>query len=228
MYCAMACMAVAVMTGCGGNKPTKTIENLKAAADGESTASAKYAAFAARATADGYPAIAAMFKATSESEAIHAKNHLEILGQYNEEYDPVVAEFQVDSTAANLKVAILGETEEFEAMYPEYIKIATEEGAEGAIRSFTYANDTEKSHAAIYANALANLETPQVLPVKYYVCGTCGNTYATTAPEQCDLCKAPSSTFIIEEAVVPVYTPEETADKADRPKEGMPLDMLKN
>lgn len=46
-------------------KHDKTIADLKAAIDGESTASAKYAAFADQAAKDSLFAIEALFKATS-------------------------------------------------------------------------------------------------------------------------------------------------------------------
>ena len=66
------------MFGCAP-KPVKTIENLKAAYNGESTASAKYAAFAEKAKVEGFDTVAVMFLATSKSESIHAGNHLKVL-----------------------------------------------------------------------------------------------------------------------------------------------------
>ena len=44
---------------------TKTIENLKAAITGESTASATYAAYAAKAAQEGQPLIQNLFEAAS-------------------------------------------------------------------------------------------------------------------------------------------------------------------
>jgi hypothetical protein len=48
----MLTFAAGLIFGCAPN-PVKTIENLKAAYNGESTASAKYAAFAEKAKAEG-------------------------------------------------------------------------------------------------------------------------------------------------------------------------------
>jgi hypothetical protein len=51
-------------------KQVKSVENLKAAFNGESTASAKYAAFAEKARAEGFDTVAVMFQATSKAEAV--------------------------------------------------------------------------------------------------------------------------------------------------------------
>ena len=50
---------------------TKTIENLKAAIIGESTASATYAAYAAKAAQEGQPLIQKLFEAASKLSLIH-------------------------------------------------------------------------------------------------------------------------------------------------------------
>jgi rubrerythrin len=43
-----------------------------------------------------------------------------------------------------------------------------------ALRSFQFANDVEKVHAALYQKVLDNLGNNEV--VDYYVCKVCGNT----------------------------------------------------
>src|SRR5271169_4535821 len=57
-----------------------TEENLKAAFAGESQASQKYLAFAAKADAEGYPNIGRLFRAVAYAESTHARNHLSVLG----------------------------------------------------------------------------------------------------------------------------------------------------
>jgi rubrerythrin len=52
-----------------------TEENLKAAFAGESQASQKYLAFAAKADADGKPNAARLFRAAAFAESMHARNH---------------------------------------------------------------------------------------------------------------------------------------------------------
>lgn len=183
----------------------KTITNLKAAIDGESTASAKYAAFAQQATTDSLYAVEALFKATSQAEQIHIKNHQAVLAMLGvTDYQPTIGAFEVKTTAENLQAASAGETYEFTEMYPAFIQDAELEKVQGAVVSFNYAQDAEKKHAEIYNDVAANLATPEVLSVVYYICPKCGNAYAGTASEACELCQTGSADFLVFEATIPV------------------------
>ena len=55
----------ALALGCGARGPQKSIENLKAAIKGETTASAKYAEFAKKAKAENFDRVALLFEAAS-------------------------------------------------------------------------------------------------------------------------------------------------------------------
>lgn len=198
-------MAVALvgMVSCTP-KHDKTVANLKAAINGEATASAKYAAFAEQAAKDSLFAVEALFKATSQAEAIHVKNHQDVLASLGvTDYQPMVESFEVKSTPENLQAAIEGETYEFTTMYPGFIKDAETEKVQAALVSYNFAQDAEKGHAAIYADVLAKLSTPDVLATAYYLCPKCGNTYAGTASESCELCQTPSEQFIVFNASMP-------------------------
>ncbi len=177
----------------------KTIENLKAAFKGESTASAKYAAFAEQAKKENLPQIASMFEATSRAEAIHAANHKTVLEKLGQEMDPVKPEFTVNTTKDNLQAAIEGETYEMTKMYPDFIASAKSEEAQGAVKSFRWAMDTEKKHQLIYQNALNALNANKVetLSKVYWVCPKCGNTYDVAKPEaSCAFCSTKSDKYI--------------------------------
>lgn len=194
----MAIMAAAVaFTSC--SKPEKTIENLKAAANGESTASAKYAAFSARAAQDSLPKIAAMFAATSAAEAIHAANHVAELAKLGVTYTPVADQPVVDSTLANLYSAKNGEEYEFTTMYPDFIEVAKTENANGALQVFDWAMKAESKHANFYVAAIQSLEAgtkEEALPVAWVVCQKCGDTYvAGTEGAACELCANPADKF---------------------------------
>src|SRR5665647_2068824 len=138
------------LMGCKQAKPVKTIENLKAGIKGESTASAKYAAFAQKAREEGNDTIAKLFDAASKSESIHAANHRKVLEALGEKMDDFKPEFEVKTTAENLQAAIEGETYEATTMYPQFLADAKAENVEKATKSFTWAFDTEKKHAAFY------------------------------------------------------------------------------
>ncbi len=129
---------------------TKTIENLKAAITGESTASATYAAYAAKAAQEGQPLIQKLFEAASKAESVHAANHNKVLEKLGATMEPIDIQIHVGTTAENLKAAIAGETHEFESMYPEFIAVAEEEGQKAAVRSFTWATEAEKKNMPIF------------------------------------------------------------------------------
>jgi rubrerythrin len=190
--------AIGIMSGCA-TKPVKTIENLKAAYNGESTASAKYAEFAERAKSEGFDTIAVMFLATSKAESIHAANHLKVLEKLGEKISgPQIGSFTVLTTAENLQDAIKGETYELETMYPGFISLAKTEKSNDAVKSFTWALDTEKKHQIFYKTALAALQGggEKSLPAKWFVCPVCGNTYDIgTLTPKCDFCMTPKEKY---------------------------------
>ena len=99
----------------------------------------------------------------------------------------------IGTTAENLQEAINGETHEFTKMYPDMIKAAEAEGQKAAARSFRYANEVEKTHAALYQKALNDLENPE--ECDYYVCSVCGHTHEKEAPEKCPVCGANAKAF---------------------------------
>lgn len=201
----LALAAVAVATvGCSA--PTKTIESLKAAATGEISASTKYAAFAARATADSLPNIASMFTATSKAEAVHAANHVKELSLLGVEFTPVADKFVVDSTLSNLYAAKNGEEYEVQSMYPDFIALAETESANGARKVFDWAMKAEVKHAAFYITAIESLQagTGDIVTASWSVCPVCGDTYVTgQAPAACELCGTTSDQFFVAATAAP-------------------------
>lgn len=178
---------------------TKTVENIKEAIKGETTASAKYKAYAEKAKEEGYDKIALLFEAASKSESIHAGNHRAVLNQLGEEMEDFEPEFMVKSTKENLQDAIDGESYEVATMYPNFLKAAKNDNVNLALISFNYAYQTEQKHAELYKNALAQLNAGQEnsLASKYYVCTTCGNTYDNEAPERCGISMTPKERFVV-------------------------------
>ncbi|WP_281185510.1 rubrerythrin family protein [Trichlorobacter lovleyi] len=160
----------------------KSEKNLADAFAGESQANRKYLAFAKQADAEGYPQVARLFRAAAEAETVHAHAHLKALGG-------------IKSTKENLQEAIGGETHEFKEMYPPMIEDAKAEGATEALRSFTYANTVEKTHAELYQKASDTLGQAGE-QFDYYVCPVCGHTHEKAAPEKCPVCGVPASMFV--------------------------------
>ncbi|MFZ5452140.1 MAG: rubrerythrin family protein [Thermodesulfobacteriota bacterium] len=154
---------------------SQTVDNLQEAFAGESQANRRYLAFAEKADEEGYAQIARLFRAAAAAETVHAHNHLKVLKG-------------VKSTAENLQEAIEGETGEFREMYPRMIAQAQAEGNKEAERTFNYANEVEKIHAALFQKALENRDDKKMADI--YVCSICGCTVEGEAPENCPVCKA--------------------------------------
>ena len=158
----------------------KTNKNLLEAFAGESQANRKYTAYAKKAEKDGHLNAAKLFKAASDAETIHALKHFDVMGK-------------VGSTADNLKDAVEGETYEYKDMYPDFVKVAQEEGNKAAVTSFTFAMKAEAVHAKLYQEALDNLD--QTEEIFYYLCPVCGNI-EKFVPEKCSICGVPGDKFI--------------------------------
>jgi rubrerythrin len=174
------------------------IQNMHDAYKGETTAHFKYAAYSKKAAEEGHPEIALLFKAASGAELIHANNHKVVLLRMGEEIPEITPEYTIKTTAENLKESIEGESYEFNTMYPEFITNANAAGNYMAQISLTYAYKVEQKHRDFYIDALAHLEagTESLMAKVYFLCPTCGNTYAAVAPSRCEISMTDSKLFI--------------------------------
>ncbi len=161
-----------------------TQANLEEAFAGESMAHMKYLIFADKAKKEGFPNVARLFKAVAYAERVHATNHFKVLKS-------------LGKTVDNLGAAIGGETYEVEEMYPAFLAVAELQGEKAAIRSNTWALETEKVHAEMYAEAQASVATKKDASVgQVYVCSVCGWTGEGEPPDECPLCGAKKEKFV--------------------------------
>lgn len=138
--------------------PKKTIQNLEKALQGEVSASHRYELFGSRADEEGYRQVAELFRAAAKSESIHAANHKLAISELGGTVPSVSPEqVVVRSTKENLEVPIKGEKGEAERMYPRFIQQAKKDGADIAVRSFTYAKDAEAQHLKLFEAAFKDL-----------------------------------------------------------------------
>lgn len=121
---------------------TKTFKNLEAAFGGESMANRKYLYFAKVARQLGNEEIAKLFEETAHQETGHAFSHLELM------YPP--ADLTVEKI---LELAIEGELYETNHMYPEFERVAIEEGQPDAVSEFQEQGAESAEHAKIFQNA---------------------------------------------------------------------------
>ena len=155
--------------------PQRTLENLNAAIQGEANASHRYALFAKKADEEGYRQVAKLFRAASLAESIHQRNHEKVIRDLGlEPRRPTIEDVRVGTTRENLDVPIKGEANEQDEMYPAYVKQARSDNVPAAVRSFTYALDTESEHLKLFQEALANLG--HNAPTDYYVGKVSGDT----------------------------------------------------
>ncbi len=192
------CFAVAAVTVNGCKKQEGTIDNLKKAITGETTASAKYKACAKKAKEEKLDKIARLFEAASLAESIHAKKHTAVLEAAGAKMDPILPQFMVKSTKENLRNAIKGESHEIDSMYPEFIQKARDEKEDDSAFSFDYAFQVEKKHKELFTEALGALEKNEMkaLPDTYLVCLVCGNTFGARIPDACEICGVPEKDFV--------------------------------
>jgi rubrerythrin len=132
---------------------TKTAQNLIEAFRAEAMANRRYLYFARRADIEGHADIGGLFRNAAEAEAGHAFGHLDLLREVG---DPATNE-PLGDTAANLKSAIAGETYEYTEMYPVMARLAREEGFDEIAEWFDTLARAERSHAARFTQALAQL-----------------------------------------------------------------------
>ncbi len=121
---------------------TQTEKNLESAFAGESMANRKYLYFAKIARNLGAEEVAALFEETAHQETGHAFAHLELL------YPP--GEMTVERV---LELAIEGELYETNQMYPEFERIALEEGVQSAVGEFQEQAKESQEHADIFIKA---------------------------------------------------------------------------
>lgn len=169
---------------------SKTEENLKAAFAGESQARNKYDYFAKVAEKEGYHYIAKIFRETAINEHQHAKDEFKLLKG-------------IGDTKANLKEAMDGEDYETVTMYPDFAKIAEEEGNQEAAILFKQIAKVEKEHRDRYEKLLKRVEDGTVFkrdkPIKWK-CSKCGYVHeGTEPPGKCPSCKHPKEYYEPEE-----------------------------
>jgi rubrerythrin len=180
-------------------KGTRTEKNLLKAFAGESQARNRYTFFASKAKKEGFVQIAAIFEETANHEKEHAKRLFKFLEGGQVEITASFPAGTIGSTLDNLKSAAAGENFEHAEMYPEFARVAREEGFKeiaGVLEAIAVA---EKQHEKRYNALTANLEAGMVFKRENKViwfCRNCGHLHeAGEAPETCPACAHPKAHF---------------------------------
>jgi len=184
---------------------TQTEKNLLKAFAGESQAKNRYTFFAKQAKKDGYEQISALFLETALNEEQHAKTFFKYLT--SGEAVEITAAYPagiIGSTVDNLLAAAAGENEEWTELYPEFAKIAEEEGFADVARTFRNIAKVEKEHEARYKKLAENIQKEQVFEKEETIrwkCRKCGHVHeGKEAPTTCPTCDHPQGYFEKKEA----------------------------
>jgi rubrerythrin len=183
----------------GRLKGTQTEKNLLLSFAGESQARNRYTYFAGQARKDGYVQIADIFEETANQEKEHAKRFFKFLEGGEIEVTGAFPAGVIGTTLENLKAAAAGENYEHTTMYPDFARIAREEGFGDIAVVFEKISVAEKQHEKRYNDLAANIEKGLVFKrnePSIWRCRNCGYLHeGTGAPEMCPACAHPQAYF---------------------------------
>lgn len=180
-------------------KGTKTEQNLLKAFAGESQARNRYTYFASVAKKEGFEQIAAVFIETAEQEKEHAKRFFKFLEGGMVEITASYPAGTISTTAENLASAAAGENEEWTELYPEFARIAEEEGFKKVATAFKMIAKVEAEHEARYKTLLERVLAEKVFEREEEIewqCRNCGYVHkGKKALENCPACDHPKAHF---------------------------------
>jgi len=183
---------------------TKTEQNLLKAFAGESQARMRYDYFAKQAKKEGLEQIASIFEETALNEKEHAKRFFKFLEGNMVEITATYPAGKIGTTLENLKASADGENEEWTELYPEFAKVAEEEGFREVAKAFKLIAKVEKAHEERYRTLYTNLEEGKVFKRGERVtwkCRKCGFIHeGTVAPRLCPACQHAQAYFEIKES----------------------------
>ncbi|NLV24844.1 MAG: rubrerythrin family protein [Deltaproteobacteria bacterium] len=172
-------------------KGTQTEKNILIAFSGEAQARNRYTYYASVAKKEGYVQIAHIFEETADQEKEHAKRLFKFLEGGEVEITASFPAGVIGTTLDNLKEAAAGEHHEYTEMYPDYAKIARQEGFPEVAATMESIAIAEKQHEKRYLGLMANIEKGTVFKKDQAVTWRCRNCgYIHTGKEAVQLCPA--------------------------------------
>jgi len=185
----------------------RTLENLVKAFIGESQARNRYTFYASVARREGFEQIAEVFLVTADNEREHAETLFKLINELRSKAGEAVEESKVEvvaplvlgSTADNLRAAIAGENYEHTKMYPEFARVAEEEGLPHVAARLRAIARAEQHHEERFRKLLKEVEAGTVFKKDrevWWVCRVCGYVhYGREPPEKCPSCGHSRSFF---------------------------------
>jgi len=182
-------------------KDSETEKNLLKAFAGESQARNRYSYFASVAKKEGFEQIAGIFLETADNEKEHAEIFFRYLVGGDTEIEASYPAGKIGTTKENLLAAAEGEKMEWGTLYPDFEKIARDEGFEDVADSFKEIGEVEEYHEKRYRRLLENVSKGEVFRKGESVmwkCRNCGYVHeGKEAPKSCPACKHPQAYYEI-------------------------------
>ncbi|MBU0483954.1 MAG: rubrerythrin family protein [Proteobacteria bacterium] len=176
----------------GKLKGSQTEKNILTAFAGESQARNRYTYFASKAKTEGYVQMAAIFEETANQEKEHAKRLFKLLEGGEVEVTASFPAGCIGSTLENLQGAAAGEHYEQTIMYPDFAKVARQEGFEAIAAVFESIAVAERQHEKRYLALASNIEKGKVFKrdsKATWQCRNCGYVHeGNEAPDTCPAC----------------------------------------
>lgn len=171
---------------------TETEKNLLKSFAGESQARNRYTFFASVAKKEGYVLVSDIFAETAQQEKEHAERMFKWLEGGTLEITASFPAGKIGTTAENLEAAAGGENEEWTALYPEFARIADEEGFPEIAVMYRNIAVAEKYHEERYLKLLDRVKNGTMFvngAPTLWRCRNCGFLHeGPSAPQKCPAC----------------------------------------
>lgn len=187
---------------------SRTKANVLRAFAGESQARNRYTFSAGLVKKQGYPCLEMVFLFTANQELAHARAFYDYLEKCSGENIAIDGTYPVDLYATaleHLRAAQHNELQEYEHDYPDFARVAKEEGFPEISHLFSQIARIEKIHGDRFGQFAELLERDQLFISQVeceWMCLNCGYVVtATRPPEMCPVCKHPQGWFVRMEMV---------------------------
>lgn len=176
---------------------SQTALNLARSFAGESQARNRYTVYAEQARKEKQEYLARIFDETADNEKVHAKEFLEMIVKLsggpvaNIEYDAGYP-YELGNTMENLQFAAKGEEQEHTNVYPEFARIAREEGFTEAAALWENIAPIEGLHHNVFTEAYRQYTSGELYKKEQptvWRCLNCGYVHEALEPwKVCPVC----------------------------------------
>jgi rubrerythrin len=183
----------------GKFRSSQTAKNLLISFAAEAQAQTRYTFFSKKAEEDGYIQIAAFFKETADQEQEHALRFFKFFNGGELEITASYPTGAIKRTYDNLVASADVEKQVGSEMYPEFARVAREEGFLRAADTWDAIAIAERQHEKSFLALAHNIDSDSVVQKsseRTWKCRNCGYLHTgTAAPDKCPACVRPAGHF---------------------------------